>query len=174
RAVAVLDPVALEDLEALVLPRPWDAEDRDRLAGVLAELQAGLDDAAGDDVDAGVGDDRHHHGDLLDPVLFEHLLGQAAGLGDRGVAADLGVVGGLAALAADRVGQRQRAAAGADHEAEVAAEAMVFALDHAAVVGGVDRRHGLFELRVLVGLTVVVLGDLQLAAQQLLLPADGL
>src|SRR5215204_2602997 len=61
RAVAVLDPVALEDLEALVLPGAGDAEDRDRLAGVLAELEAGLDHAAGDDVDAGVGDDRHHH-----------------------------------------------------------------------------------------------------------------
>src|SRR6185295_15457889 len=64
RAVAVLDPVALEDLEALLLPGAGDAEDRDRLAGVLAELEAGLDHAAGDDVDAGVGDDRHHHGDL--------------------------------------------------------------------------------------------------------------
>ena len=111
----------LEDLEALLLPGARDAEDRDRLARVLAELEAGLDHAAGDDVDAGVGDDRHHHRDLLDAVLFQHLLGQAAGLGDRRVAADLGVVGGLAALAADRVGQGQRAAAGADHEAEVAA-----------------------------------------------------
>src|SRR4051794_1856787 len=51
RAVAVLDPVALEDLEALVLPGAGDAEDRDRLAGVLAQLEAGLDHAAGDDVD---------------------------------------------------------------------------------------------------------------------------
>src|SRR6476661_7242786 len=139
RAVAVLDPVTLEDLEALVLPGARDAEDRDRLAGVLAELQASLDDAAGDDVDTGVGNDRHHHGDLLDAVLFEHLLGQAAGLGNGGVAADLGVVGRLAALVADRVGQRQRAAAGADHEAEVAGEAVVVALDDAAVVGAVDR-----------------------------------
>src|SRR5262249_60594263 len=103
RAIAVLAPVALEDAEALLLPGARDAEDRDRLAGVLAELEAGLDHAAGDDVDPGVGDDRHHHGDLLDTVLFEHLLGQAAGLGDRRVAADLGVVGRLAALAADRV-----------------------------------------------------------------------
>src|SRR4051794_6995068 len=72
-AVAVLDAVALEDLEALVLPGARDAEDRDRLSGVLAELEAGLDHASGDDVDPGVGDDRHHHCDLLDAVLFEHL-----------------------------------------------------------------------------------------------------
>src|SRR3954463_8403460 len=85
RAVAVLDPVVLEDLEALLLPGARDAEDRDRLAGVLAELEAGLDRAAGDEGDPGVGDDRHHHRDLLDPVLLEHLLGQAAGLGYRGV-----------------------------------------------------------------------------------------
>src|SRR6476660_870826 len=56
RAVAGLDPVALEDLEALVLPGAGDAEDRDRLARVLAELETGLDHAAGDDVDTGVGD----------------------------------------------------------------------------------------------------------------------
>src|SRR6187399_1759196 len=152
RAVAVLDPVALEDLEALVLPGTGDAEDRDRLAGVLAELEAGLDHAAGDDVDAGVGDDRHHHRDLLDAVLFQYLLGQAAGLGHRGVAADLGVVGRLAALAADGVGQGQRAAAGADHEAEVALEAVVLALDHAAVVSGVDRGDVALEVGGLVGL----------------------
>ena len=89
--------------------------------GSLSELEAGLDHAAGDDVDAGVGDDRHHHRDLLDAVLLQDLLGEAAGLGDRGIAADLGVVGGPPALAADRVGQGQRAAAGADHQAEVAA-----------------------------------------------------
>ena len=80
------------------------------------------------------------------PSFSQHLLGQAAGLRDRGVAADLGVVGGLAALAADRVGERQRAAAGADHEAEVAVEAVVLALDHAAVVGGVDRLHVALEV----------------------------
>ena len=174
RAVAVLDPVFVEDLEALLLPGARDAEDRDRLAGVLAELEAGLDHAAGDDVDAGVGDDRHHHRDLLDAVLFEHLLGQAAGLGDRGIAADLRVVGGLAALAANSVGEGQGTAAGADHEAEVALEAVVLALDHAAVVGGVDRRDVALELGGLIRLAGVVLGDLELPAQQLLLPADRL
>src|SRR5262245_16585944 len=56
RAVAVLDAVFVEDLEALLLPGARDAEDRDRLAGVLVELQASLDHAAGDDVDPGVGD----------------------------------------------------------------------------------------------------------------------
>src|SRR5581483_6948736 len=50
RAVAVLDPVALEDLEALLLPGARDAEDRDRLGRVLAELEAGLDHAPRDDV----------------------------------------------------------------------------------------------------------------------------
>src|SRR4051812_19978129 len=163
--VAGLDPVALEDLEALVLPGAGDAEDRDRLAGLLAELEAGLDDAAGDDVDAGVGDDRHHHRDLLDAVLFQHLLGEPAGLGDRRVAADLRIVGGPAALVADRVGKRQRAAAGADHEAEIAGEAVVLALDHAAVISGVDRADVLLEVGGLVRLAGVVLGDRQLLAQ---------
>ena len=86
------------------------------------------------------------------PSLLQHLHRQALRLGDRGVAADLGVVGGLAALAADRVGERQRAAAGADHEPEVAVEAVVLALDHAAVVGGVDRLDVALELRRLVEL----------------------
>ena len=80
RAVGVVDAVALEDLEALVLPRPGDAEDRDLLGRVVAELEARLDHAAGDDVHAGVGDDRHHHGDLLDARLLQHELGQAARL----------------------------------------------------------------------------------------------
>src|SRR5918998_396765 len=50
RAVAVLDAVAVEDLEPLLLPGTGDAEDCDGLAGVLPELEAGLDDPAGDDV----------------------------------------------------------------------------------------------------------------------------
>ena len=64
-AVGVVDAVLLEDLEALLLPRAGDAEDRDLLRRVVAELEAGLDHAAGDDVHAGVGDDRHHHRDLV-------------------------------------------------------------------------------------------------------------
>src|SRR5262249_46271431 len=136
--------------------------------------EAGFDHAAGDDVDAGVGDDRHHHRDLLDAVLFQHLLGEATGLGDGGVAADLRVVGGPAALVADRVGQGQRAAAGADHEAKVAGDAVVLALDPAAVVGAVDRGAVALEVGGLVGLAGVVLGDPKLFAQQPLLPADRL
>ena len=173
RAVAVLDAVLVEDLVALVLPGARDPEDRDRLGRVLAELEAGLDDAAGDDVDPGVGDDRHHHGDLLDAVLLQDLLGQAAGLGDRRVAADLGVVGGLAALAANRVGQRQRAAAGADHEADVAGEAVVLALDDAAMVGGVDRLDVALELARLVHLARLAEVDADLG-QHLLVAADRL
>ena len=71
------------------------------------------------------------------PGFDEDQLGELAGLLDARVAADLAVVGGLAAVLADRVEERERAAAGADHEAEVAVE-----LDHvagdAAVVGRVD------------------------------------
>ena len=139
-------PYLLEDLEALVLPGARDAEDRDLLGRVVAELDARLDHAAGDDVDAGVGDDRHHHGDLVDARLLQHELGQAAGLRDRRVAADLAVVGRLAAVGADGVEQRQRAAAGADHEAEVAVELGDVAGD-AAVVLGVDGLAGELERR---------------------------
>src|SRR5947209_10898930 len=55
--VCVLDAVALEDLESLLLPGAGDAEDRDLLGGIMAELDARLDHAPGDDVHAGVGDD---------------------------------------------------------------------------------------------------------------------
>ena len=51
---------------------------------------------------------------------------------------------------------------------------MVLALDHAAVVGGVDRGDVALEIGGLVGLAGVVLGDLQLLAQQALLAADRL
>ncbi len=169
RAVAVLDPVAVEDFEALLLPRAGDAEDRDRLAGVAVELQAGLDHAARDDVHARVGHDRHHHGDLLHALFLEDLLGQAAGLGDGRVAADLGVVGGPAALLAHGVGERERAAPRADHEADVAVEAGVLALDDAAVIGGVDRLDGLFERGRRVVLAGALLGaDAQRLEQALL------
>ena len=58
---------------------------------------------------------------------------------DARVAADLAVVGRLAAVLADGVEERQRAAAGADHQAEVAVELDDVAGD-AAVVDGVDLR----------------------------------
>src|SRR5262245_61144566 len=61
-AVAVLHAVLLEDLEPVVLPRARDAEDGDGVARLPPRLDAALDDAAGDDVDARVGDDVHHHG----------------------------------------------------------------------------------------------------------------
>src|SRR5919108_1098507 len=92
--IAVLHPVALEDLEPLLLPGAGDAEYGDRLGGVPAELETRLDYPAGDDVDAGVRDDRHHHGDLLHAGLLEHELGQPARLAHRGVPPDLAVVGG--------------------------------------------------------------------------------
>src|SRR5207248_4653419 len=69
RAVGVLDAVALEDLETLLLPGAGNAKDRDLLGRIEAELQAGFDDAARDDVHARVGDDRHHHRDALDAGL---------------------------------------------------------------------------------------------------------
>src|SRR3712207_5449424 len=170
----MLDAVLAEDPEALLLPGPRDPEDRDGLRRVLAELEAGLDHAAGDDVDPGVGDDRHHHRDLLHAVLLQDLLGQAAGLGDGRVAADLRVVGRAAALAADRVGQRQAAATGPDDKPEVAVKAVVAALDHAAVIGGVDLTDVALKRARLVGLAGVVGGDLKLALQQLLLARLGL
>src|SRR5690606_39051681 len=50
RAVAVVDAVLAEDLEAFLLPRARDAEDRDHLLGVLAGPDAALDHAARHDV----------------------------------------------------------------------------------------------------------------------------
>ena len=136
-------------------------------AGSIAELEAGLDHAAGDDVDAGVGDDRHHHRDLVDAGLLQHELGQPARLGDRGVAADLAVVGGIAAVGADRVEQRQRAAAGADHQPEVAVELGHVARD-AAVVLGVDLLAGELERRRLARLARLLVADAELVQQLLL------
>src|SRR5205823_2987330 len=132
-SVVVLDAVLLEDLEALVLPRAGDPEYRDLLGRVVAQLEARLDHAAGHDVDPGIGDDRHHHRDLVHARLRQHELGQVLGLRHARVAADLAVVGGPAAVAAHGVEQRQRAAARADHEPEVAVELRHVA-GHAAVV----------------------------------------
>src|SRR2546423_990930 len=71
RPVGVGDAIMLEDLEALLLPGSGDAEDGDLLGRVVAELQTGLDDSAGHDVHTRVGDDRHHHGDLVDAGLLQ-------------------------------------------------------------------------------------------------------
>ena len=51
-------------------------------AGSWPELEARLDHAARDDVDAGVRDDRHHHGDLVDARLLEHELREVLRLRD--------------------------------------------------------------------------------------------
>src|SRR3954451_3754562 len=169
-AVGVAHAIALEDLEALLLPSTRDAEDRDLLRRVHAELEAGLDDAAGDDVDARVGHDRHHHRDLVHARLAEHELGQAAALLDRWVAADLAVVGGLAAVLANGVEERQRAAAGADDEAEVAVELGDVAGD-ATVAGGVDRLAGELERGRLARLAGLLVADAQVLQQRLVAPA---
>src|SRR5438270_477557 len=74
RAVAVLDAILAEDLEAVVLPGAGDAEDRDRVGRVASRLDAALDDAAGHDVDPRVRHDVHHHRDLLDARLGQDEL----------------------------------------------------------------------------------------------------
>jgi hypothetical protein len=72
-------------------------------------------------------------------------------------------------VAANGVGQRERAAAGPDHEAQVAMEAGVLTLDHAAVVGGVDRLDGCLEDARLVALAGALVGsDAELGQQRLL------
>jgi len=161
RSVGVGDAIALEDLEALFLPGSGDAEDGDLLGRVISQLQAGLDHAAGHDVDPGVGDDRHHHRDLVHAGLLEDQLGQAARLGDGRVATDLAVVGGVAAVGAHGVEQRQRAAAGADDQAEVAVKLGDVAGD-AAVVLRVDRLARELERRRLTGLAGLLVADAEL------------
>src|SRR3954453_24009159 len=94
RPIGIGHAVAVEDLEPLLLPGAGDPEDGDLLGRVEAELNAGLDPSAGDDVNARVGHDRLHHGDLVDAWLLQHKLGQAGRFVDRRVAADLAVVGG--------------------------------------------------------------------------------
>ena len=70
---------------------------------------------------------------LSTPGFWSTSLARPQALRDRRVAADLAVVGGLAAVRADGVEERQRAAAGADDQAEVAVELGDVA-GHAAVV----------------------------------------
>ena len=70
-------------------------------------------------------------------------------------------------MGADRVEQRQRAAAGADHEAEVAVE-LGHVAGHAAVVRGVDRLAGELERRRLAGLAGLLVADAELRQQRLL------
>ena len=107
---------------------------------------------------------------LSTPGFVQHELRQAAGLRDRRVAADLAVVGGLAAVRADRVEERQRAAAGADDEADVAVELGDVAGD-AAVVDAVDRLAGELERRRLARLARLVVADAEVLQQRLVAPA---
>jgi hypothetical protein len=126
----------------------------------------------GDDVDPGVRDDGHHHRDLVHAGLLEHELGQAGRLLDGRVATDLAVVGGIAPVGADRVEERERAAAGADHQAEVAVELRDVA-GHAAVVHPVDGLAGDLERRRLPRLAGLLLADAELG-EQLCLTGAGL
>src|SRR5437763_5809930 len=170
RPVSVGDAVLLEDLEALLLPGARDAEDGDLLGRVVAQLEAGLDHAPSDDVHPGVGDDAHHHGDLVHAGLLEHELREVLGLGDARVPTDLAVVGGLAAVAAHGVEQGERAAAGADHEPEVAVELGDVAR-HATVVARVDPLALDLELGGLTRLARLLVADAELLQQLLLADA---
>jgi len=114
----------------------------------------------------------HHHRDLVHARLLQHELGQVLCLRDARVAADLAVVGGLAAEVAHRVEQRQRAAARADHEAQVAVE-LGHVAGHAAVVDRVDPLALDLERRGLARLACLVLADAELL-EQLLLAATRL
>ena len=109
----------------------------------------------------------HHHGDLVDAGLRQHELGEAGRLRDGRVAADLAVVGGLAAVLAHGVEERERAAAGADHEPEVAVELGDVAGD-AAVVHGVDLLARDLERRRLARLARLLVADAELLEQRLL------
>src|SRR3990170_5608845 len=145
RAVAVLHAVLSQDLEPFPLPGAGDAEDGDLLRRVVAGFDDALHYAAGDDVHTGVGDDVHDDGDLLDAGLAEDELGERCGLGRAGVAADLAIVGGPAAVLADGVEDGERAAAGADDQPQVPFE-LDDAAGDAAVVLGVDLRAPDLEL----------------------------
>ena len=104
---------------------------------------------------------------LSTPGFWSTSLARPHALRDRRVAADLAVVGRLAAVGADRVEQRQRAAAGADHEPEVAVE-LGHVAGHAAVVLGVDRLAGELERRRLARLARLLVADAELVQQRLL------
>ena len=75
-------------------------------------------------------------------------------------------------MGADRVEQRQRAAAGADHQPEVAVE-LGHVAGHAAVILGVDLLAGELERRRLARLARLLVADAELV-QQRLLPRPGL
>src|SRR5262249_23692944 len=152
------------------LPRAGDAEDGDRLGGHAPGLDAPLDDAAGDDVDAGVRDDVHHHRDLLHAGLGEDQLGELAGLLDARVAADLAVVRGPPAVLADGVEERERSAARADHEPEITVELAHVAGD-TAVIGRIHLRAANLELGRGPRLARLLFADAELLQQRSVLVA---
>src|ERR1700686_396143 len=79
-AIGVVHSVLRQDFEALLLPRSRNAEDRDLLRWVVAQLQARLYDPSRHDVHPRVRHYRHHHRDLVYPWLLEYQLRQAARL----------------------------------------------------------------------------------------------
>src|SRR5262249_62047865 len=94
----------------------------------------------------------------------------AARLRDARVAADVAVVGRTTAVLPDGVEQRERAAAGADHEPEVAVELAHVARD-AAVVGRVDLAAADLELRGRARLACLLLADAEVLQQRGVLAA---
>ena len=104
------------------------------------------------------------------PGPGQHQLRQRRGLRDRGVAADLAVVRGLAARRPHRVEERQRSTARADDQPEVAVE-LDDAPGHAARVGGVHLRPGDLERGRRARLARVLLGDAELGEQPRVRPA---
>src|SRR5205809_934916 len=80
------------------------------------------------------------------------------------VAADLAVVGRLAAVLAHGVEERQRAAARADHETEIPVE-LGHVARHTAVVLGVDLLAGDLERRRLARLAGLLLADAEVVQQ---------
>ena len=109
---------------------------------------------------------------LSTPGFWSTSLASPQALVTDRVAADLAVVGRLATVGADGVEQRQRAAAGADHQSEVAVE-LGHVAGHAAVVLGIDLLARELERRRLAGLAGLLVADAELV-QERLLPRAGL
>jgi hypothetical protein len=104
---------------------------------------------------------------ILSTPGFHDELGQARRLAHRRIAADLAVVGRLSAVGADGIEQGERAAAGADHEAQVAVEVGDVA-GYAAVVHPVDLFVRQLELGGLVRLARLLVADAEVGEQRLL------
>src|SRR4030042_1005136 len=102
-AVEVLDAVAAQQPKALLFPGAGDAEGGDGLRRVAPRFHAALAAASCHQVDAGVVHHVHDDGYLLHARLGEDELGELGHLAHAGVASDLAVVGGPAAVAAHGV-----------------------------------------------------------------------